>query len=464
MIGHLPLGVGVLGAVIEDGASIRLDHLGDDPRSIGFPEHHPPMDAFLGVPVRVGDEVFGNLYLTEPASGRFTQEDEELVSVLAASAGIAITNARLFEQVRLRERWTAALADVTAALLSIDADPLDVIVEQVAGLLAADLAAVTIPEGETELVVAAARGSLAPAVAGRRFPVAGSLVDRSISAGGPVLVDGQPADLQFPGQPELGPTLVVPLSAEGQPLGALAVSRPVGGAGFTASDIDRVTEFASQASVAIQLARGRADQQRLERVEDRSRIARDLHDNVIQRLFAAGLSLQAQSAGLDAASRRSVLEQIDAIDAAIAEIRTVVFALSAPRGAGDSLRHRVLDAVADLDHGLASPPRLAFSGAVDLMVRGELVDDIVAVVRESMSNIARHAHASTASVEIDLVGEQISVCVTDDGVGYQPGGRRSGTANLATRAEARGGRYDIARSDAGGSVVVWTAPLRKEPG
>ena len=215
--------------------------------------------------------------------------------------------------------------------------------------------------------------------------------------------------------------------------------------------------------MAIRLTRGRLDRQQLERVEDRTRIARDLHDHVIQRLFGAGLALQAESARVGDAPRQTLLDQVDAIDAAIAEIRTVVFALSAPRGRGESLRHRVLDAVSDLDHGLRTPPRLAFSGAVDLMVPPQLADDVVAVVRESIANVSRHARAQTATVDVDLVGDEVVVRVVDDGIGFTPGGRRSGTGNLAARAEARGGRYEIVPGDEGGTVVTWTAPLRREP-
>ncbi len=460
-IGHLPRGDGVLGAVIQDAAAIRLEHLHDDPRSSGFPAGHPPMDAFLGVPVRVRDQVFGNLYLTDPGSGRFSHEDEELVSVLAATAGIAIENARLFDEVRIRERWTTALARVTSALLNDETDQLDVIVEQVAAVVDAALVCILTADGE-ELVISAASGPLAVGVHGVRFARDGSLAGRAIDTGETLLVDGREAAAQYPSQPELGPTFIAPLTAGGAVLGALTVSRAAGGPRISDVDIDRATEFARQASVALQLARGRLARQQLERVEDRSRIARDLHDHVIQRLFGAGLALQAQSARLDDGSRSVVLEQVDAIDAAIGEIRTVIFALSSPSPGTTSLRHRVLDAVGELAPGLAAAPRLTFEGPVDLAVPAEMVDDVVAVVRESVANVVRHAHASAVDVEVAVDDGRVTVRVVDDGVGFSPGGRRSGTANIAARAGQLGGGYDIRPGDDGGTVVTWSAPLGKE--
>lgn len=463
LIGHLPHGVGVLGAVINEGASIRLAHLNDDPRSSGFPAHHPPMDAFLGVPVRVRDEVFGNLYLTDPAAGRFTNEDEELVSVLAATAGIAIENARLYEDARERERWASALAEVTSALLSADMDPLEVVIEKAAELVDADLAWIVIPDDDVTARIAVARGTRADDVRGQRFSLEGSLSGAAMSRNEAVSVDELPGAVQYPSQPALGPTLVTPLVADEHTIGALSVSRPIGGRVFSDADRRRAAEFASQASVALQVARGRADQQQLERVEDRSRIARDLHDHVIQRLFAAGLSLQAQAVRADPAAQAVLLEQVAAIDAAVAEIRTIVFALSTRPSSRASLRHQVLDVVSDLSDSLRTPPRLSFTGAVDLLVPPALFEDVVAVVRESLSNVARHAQADVATVEVAVGDDHVIVRVADDGVGYRPGPRASGTRNLADRAQALGGTFEIRPGEEHGTVVTWTVPLEKEP-
>lgn len=457
-IGHLPEGHGLLGAVIDSGEAIRLEHLHDDPRSAGFPAHHPGMDAFLGVPIRVRDEVFGNLYLTNPASGAFTREDEELVSVLAATAGIAIENARLFDETRRRERWSTASARVTAEILRRDSEALPVIADEVAELVDAELVCIVVPADDpAQLRVAVARGEHADQIRDRVYVAAGSIVGRSLESSEPMLLDALDED-SFD-WPQAGPTFVVPLAGGDRVIGALTVSRAPGARRFSAADLELASEFAAQASVAIEIARGRRDRSRLELSEDRGRIARDLHDHVIQRLFGAGLSLQSAAVRHPEVSE-TILDQVDAIDAAIAEIRTVVFALSSSdRVRGQTLRHRLLDLVAELDSSLDTSPRLSFLGPVDLLVRAELAEDVIAVIRESLTNVARHAQASWCEVEVAVEAEELRIRVDDDGVGFVAGGRASGTANLSERAAQRGGDYAIDTRPDGGTRVVWTVPL-----
>ena len=463
-IGHLPEGHGLLGAVIDTGEPIRLEHLRDDPRSVGFPAKHPRMDGFLGVPIRVRGKVFGNLYLTEPRSGQFSHEDEELVNVLAATAGVAIENARLFDEANRRQQWSAALAEVTSALLSQDAgDPLEILVERVADLINADLVCliVPVPNDSDRLWVSNARGEFADGVRDHRFSASGSLVGSALESGAPLLIDKLDESTTFPGQPDLGPTMVIPLAAFGDSIGALTVSRSIDGRRFTAIDLGLASEFAAQAGVAIELASGRADRQLLELADDRSRIARDLHDHVIQRLFGAGLSLQSAASRAPGPISSSILEQIEAIDSAIAEIRTVVFALSsAGPGRSESLRHRLLDIVGEVSGSVEVAPRISFSGPVDLMVRDDLADDVIAVVRESLSNVAKHARATSTSIEVRVDEASLSVRVEDDGVGYRPQNKKaSGTANLAQRAAARKGSYSIGSAAGTGTTVEWTAPM-----
>ncbi len=461
-IGNLPEGHGLLRAVIDTGAPIRLDHLGDDPRSVGFPAHHPRMDAFLGVPIRVRGAVFGNLYLTDPRSGRFTREDEDLVSVLAAAAGGAIENARLFDEAQRRQRWSEALADIAAALLSGDSgDPLAVVVERVAALAEADLACVAVPADDGEgMRIAAVHGVGAHRLRDRVVATSATGSGRSLADDAPLLLDGAHAAALFDGEIEVGPTFIVPLEAFGTRIGVLAVSRAPGSMPFLDTDLRLATEFAAQASVALEFARGRIDRQRLELVEDRSRIARDLHDHVIQRLFGAGLGLQSAASRAPEAIRTTILEQVEAIDAAISEIRTVVFALTAPATEhGPSLRHRLLDIAAEAGDGVESAPQLSFEGAIDVLVRGELADDVAAVVRESLTNVARHAQATSARITVAVQDQRVRVQVDDDGRGFHPGDHAGGTANLATRAARRGGECSIETRAEGGTRVTWTVPL-----
>ncbi|MFC5502134.1 GAF domain-containing protein [Lysinimonas soli] len=460
-IGHLPHGDGLLGAVIDEATAIRLENIHSDPRSVGFPEHHPPMEAFLGVPIRVRDEVYGNLYLTNPVSGSFSAEDEELVGVLAATAGIAIENARLFDSARRRERWSSALADVSAALLSGDSDALAVVVEHVAALIEADLVQVVI-EGEAPgtVEVAAARGEGSDALKGASYPAEGTLAGRVLASGEAALFD-EVKSVDGVGVGEgFGPTFVVPLEAFGHSIGVLSVSRLPDAPRFSTSDLAMATEFGAQASVALELARGRLDREQLELLDDRSRIARDLHDHVIQRLFGAGLSLQSLAARASGGVRDGILGQVDAIDAAISEIRTVIFALSTPtRGAEDSVRHRLLDLVTEAGEVLDATPRISFSGPVDLLIRDVLAEDVTAVVREALSNVARHAQASQVEVDVSVDGAELRVRIDDDGVGFEPNGRASGTHNLAVRARQLGGDCTIATRAEGGTRVLWRVPV-----
>jgi signal transduction histidine kinase len=460
-IGHLPDGHGLLGAVIEERRSIRLDRLGEDPRSTGFPAHHPKMEGFLGVPIRVRDVVYGNLYLTNPARGTFSYEDEELVTALAATAGVAIDNARLYDDSRRRHRWSAALAEVTAALLSGGSDDvLGIVADRVASVIDADLVCVVIPLEDGMLRIDTARGEGSAELVDTRYAAADSAVAAALESGQVVSSETQPAGGSFADHPPLGPTVTMPLMAFGRPLGALTISRAEGGTRFTAGELDMAADFAVQASVAIELARGRADRQRLELVEDRNRIARDLHDHVIQRLFGSGMSLQAVASTLPDEPQSMINEQVDAIDTAISEIRTAVFALTSRSTAAPALRHRVLDVVAQAAPSLGYSPRLTFGGPVDLLLDGQLADDVVAVVREGLANVARHADAGSAGVAIVVDERQVTVTIEDDGRGMPEGVRRSsGTANLGERARQRNGTFDLMARDGGGTRLTWTAEL-----
>jgi signal transduction histidine kinase len=464
-VGHLPEGHGLLGAVIDTGEAIRLPHLRDDPRSVGFPAHHPPMDAFLGVPIRVRERVFGNLYLTNQDGGpEFSDDDQHLVASLAAIAAIAIENARLFhEQVR-RERWSTALAEVTAALLSEDTvDVLAVLAERVASVIESELVCVIVADGEEHgqpmLRVDTARGAGADEIVGRRYPAADTLSGRAIATGALASTDpGEP-----PGESVVrsgrSAAMALPVRAGDQVLGALAVYRAADAPLFTDAERAMAADFALQAGVAIQLARGRADRERLALIDDRARIARDLHDHVIQRLFGTGLSLQAIAARTPQAAD-AIGAQVDAIDAAIGEIRTAIFALASRPASGGALRHHVLDVAADATPGLAHPPLVTFAGPVDLLVTGELADDVLAVVRECLANAARHAEATRVEVSVAVDEESLVVTVDDDGVGLPAGARRaSGTRNLDERATRRGGSFELAARTGGGTRARWTVPV-----
>jgi signal transduction histidine kinase len=458
LIGHLPEGRGLLGAVIDVAESIRLEHLGDDPRSVGFPEYHPPMDAFLGVPVRVRDQVFGNLYLTNPRAGTFTEEDEELIESLASIAGIAIENARLYDEARRQERMSTAQSEVRAALLSPDTvDVLGVVAERVASVVPVELVMIMVPIGsDDEMRVDAARGPDADRLAGIVLPADSTPAGRAMSAGS--LIADEAWALPDRGI-QLGPTAAVPLVTAGRAIGALCVSRSLGGGAFTHPELSAISEFAAQAGIALTLARARQDREGLEVIEERSRIARDLHDHVIQRLFATGLGLQAL-ASADPAHAVELDGRVSEIDAAIADIRTAIFTLRGRHSSTVLARHRLLDVVSELAAALSFTPRITFTGPVDLVLRDSLADDVVAVVRESLANVARHANAATSAVAVVVTDSEVVVSVEDDGDGADPDARgKGGTANLAQRAAGRGGTYTLARLAERGTRAQWRVPI-----
>jgi len=413
-IGHLPEGLGLLGALIQDPRPLRLAHLSSDSRSSGFPAHHPAMDSFLGVPVRVRGEVFGNLYLTNHKSGAFSTDDEELVVSLAATAGIAINNARLYAETRRRQEWTAAAAELVAAILSGKSDdPVALVAERLRILL---------PAGGVEV---------------RR---AVDNIDEYVSS----VTESRLAVL-LPGPSGAGHVLVASREAENRH--------------FTPFECELATDLARQASLAMQLGAARANQQQIQLFEDRARIARDLHDLVIQQLFGAGLELQTiAGAQSDPATAQRLAKTIDAIDDAISQIRTVIFAISRRDESAPSIRHRLLDIAGECGASLPRTPSVSFSGAVDLLVRDDLADDVCAVAREALTNVVKHAQARAVSASLTVSQQRVVFEVTDDGVGLGPTTRRSGLANLERRAAARGGSLSV-DSSADGTRLAWAVPL-----
>jgi len=456
-LGDLPQGRGVLGALVENPRPIRLTDVSRDPRSVGFPPNHPPMKSFLGVPVRIRDSIFGNLYLSEAQSGEFSEEDEELLGALAATAGIAIDNARLYEESTRRQRWASALAEISAALLSdYSGDSLELIVDHVLALADADLVCVVSSVSQDLLMVETARGRAASDVEGLVFRASGTMSAQALAGGLPVLVPTSPGPPEHPLPP--GSTMVIPMRSPGQRAGVISVSRMTGRPAFTPQDLEMTADFVAQAGVALELAAARADQQRLVVLEDRSRIAADLHDHVIQRLFAAGLGLQAVSTRItDAGARARLEEQVSSLDEAILAIRTAIFALTPQPHDAPPLRHRIVDVVSEVGQTLRTSPRLMFSGPVDLTITGELADDVLAVIREGLTNVGKHADAHETTVALGVHTDVVTLEISDDGVGMGGSTRRSGVANIRQRAERWRGSGTFRARDGGGTVLTWTA-------
>ncbi|MFC5994988.1 GAF domain-containing protein [Pseudonocardia hispaniensis] len=468
-IGHLPQGKGLLGALIDDPRPIRLRRISDDVRSSGFPPGHPPMSTFLGVPIRVREEVFGNLYLAESTCGEFSAEDEQLALALAATAGVAIENARLYEDARTRGEWLRATAAITRRMLSSDttdiAQALRFIAECCRDIAHADLVAVGLPtdDGERlrmEVVVGAGSEQLQD----RAVPVKDSLVGRVFATGEPLRVDtgeNRPGPEFFAASVlDIGPVLIVPLAGSTQVNGVISTARLSGRPGFTSEDLDMAAGFASQASIAIELAEARAERQRAAMLDERDRIAADLHDHVIQRLFAAGLSLQSVAAGLGPGRATDrIVGAVRDLDDTIKQIRTTIFQLHQSGGIAPlGLRSRLLDVVTDLTEVLGFEPTLRFSGLLEDTVDADVAEDLIAVLREALSNVARHAGARSAEIDIAAGADRLTLDVRDDGVGIGAETRRSGLANLRQRAERRGGTLSLDRREPSGTHLCWSIP------
>ncbi|ARF73872.1 GAF domain-containing sensor histidine kinase [Streptomyces sp. NPDC012600] len=474
-IGRRPDGHrGLLGALIHDPDPVRLADLTGDPRSAGFPPGHPRMRSFLGVPIRVQGEIFGNLYLTEKeGGGEFSDYDLHMVRVLATEAGIAIGNARLYEAARQRERWIDGSVAVTTALLSGgDADDaLSVVAEQARHLADSAAGIVLLPTEEGGLEIVAVSADDPSSSLGVIIP-AGSTVVAKLLAGEAVFIDDSATDSRMVTRlaGRFGPSMLLPLQSGGRVLGALATPRARGERPFSRTERTLATQFASQAALALMMAEAQRDRERLAVYEDRDRIARDLHDLVIQRLFATGMMLEsAQRRSVVPEVRTGVGRAVDELDVTIQEIRTAIFALQQePAEAPSGLRTRVLREINMAAVPLGFKPSHRFLGAVDALV-GELTGkNLVAALREALSNAFRHAGASVIDVVVDATATlpdgraAVRLSVADDGVGIPEGGRRSGLRNLARRAESLGGSSRIAPGigeDGGGTTVVWEAPL-----
>jgi signal transduction histidine kinase len=465
-MGHLPEGKGVLGALTAEPQALRLDDLRQHPSSIGFPPNHPEMGSFLGVPVRSRGEVFGNLYLTAKRDGMFSTEDEAVLTALAGAAGIAIANARLFEAAEVQRSWLAAVTDVRNALLQglPPQEVLDLVVERVAKLTAADatllLLGPDLSDGSYE--ARAHTGTDLERLSGVGFDEHARPVLEAVAVAGAVVA------LDMTGMAEgardvpgpWGPCLAVPLRSTVGGASVIIALRRAGATAFDAALAPLISSFADETALALDLAARQQVARRLDVFEDRDRIARDLHDHVIQRVFAAGLSLQSVLPRIvDAEGASRVRSVVDQLDETVRDIRTTIFDLHSAADArdGSSLRRRLLDIVTETA-GADLRTAVRMSGAVDSLVTGDLAADVEAVVREGVSNAVRHAGAATVTVTLD-VADDVVVEVIDNGTGIDAGAPRSGLRNLEERARRRGGGVTAVRLPDGGTQLRWHAPL-----
>ncbi|WP_141014282.1 GAF domain-containing sensor histidine kinase [Nocardioides sambongensis] len=453
-IGELPRGRGILGHLIRHPTALRLPDLSRHPDSVGFPPGHPPMTSFLGVPVRVRGSVFGNLYLTEKAGGRaFDADDETLVTALADVAGFVIEHAHAYGRSEQRRRWLEASARVTAV---VDPDG-------------------TTSAAVQEIAAAAQAGARARAAALRPAP-AGAPAPAPTAA--VPTVAAPEADRAWverllgvvPPVPDADGTELVEHEVQGHLVVQLAL-RPHLADGGTLVVIDPQIEpgdhewrdlllsFADHAALTLDRLRALADRAELAVLSDRERIARDLHDLVIQRLFATGLQLQGTAIAAPTQVAAQLEQAVDALDQTIRDIRGTIFELRRPPA--QSLQAAVRALVRELEPTLGLVPELTVSGPVDTLVEDDLAEPVLAVLREALTNVARHAGATRVRVSVDVDADRLVAQVTDDGVGLPPGPRcESGLANARRRADALAGACTVGPADGGGTVLRWWVPLR----
>lgn len=473
-IGDLPRGHGLLGLIIDVPEPLRLGDIAAHPESYGFPPNHPPMRSFLGVPVRTRDRVFGNLYLTEKrGGGDFTAQDEAVVVALASAAGVVIENARLYEEAARRQRWLEATAEITSLLSRPEPgrDPLHLIADRARECAHADVAWVAVGSDPSELVLRVVSGQAADPDAMRGVRLDHSLAAHVVATGEPMAVDDlasdpRAVDVSQPlGWPSLGPVIVVPLGSSTGTEGALALAWTAGREDdYHSLDPALPASFAEQAALALQVARGREDQQLLALFEDRDRIGRDLHDLVIQRLFAVGLGLQGLARTATDDEQRARLDQaVDDLDDTIRDIRRSIFALGAAPSS-DDIQAEVTRLVDRAAATLKFRPSLRFEGPVRSLVDADVAPDLLAVLGEALSNASRHADATRVSVELAVESDddgppRVRLRIGDDGQGLPPDVVESGLSNMRHRAERRGGTLRVVSAAGAGTTLTWTALL-----
>lgn len=463
-MGHLPEGKGLLGQLIADPRPLRLADLSAHPASVGFPAHHPRMHSFLGVPVRVRDAVFGNLYLTEKVGGgEFTQADEVVVEALAAAAGIAVQNADLFEQSRLRQRWLEATSEIRTELLAgaSEQDALRLIAQRALELTRAAATVIVLGPADDGTFTVAARRGQDEDVVGERVPARHPLLSEVVEGRGPVLAESADELLvDRAAQQMYGSVVAVPLQTPESVIGVLTALRLAGEDPFHPTEVPLLTSFAEQAMVALELQEKNRAQRQRDVFADRDRIARDLHDHVIQRLFATGLQLQSTLRRVpDPAAQKRIEQAVEDLDTTIREIRTAIFDLHSSED-DTGLRRRLLDTAAEAASGSAISPSVRISGPIDTVVPVEVGTHAVAVVREAISNAVRHGHAGAVTLTVDA-GDDLVVDVLDDGVGIPADVARSGLHNLEDRARACGGRLSVCRVEPSGTRLTWRVPLSR---
>lgn len=470
-IGRLPIGRGILGVLITDAQPLRLKRIQDHPRSVGFPPNHPPMTSFLGVPIAIRGRVFGNLYLTEKRGApEFSESDEEAVIRLAAQAAVAVENARLYHAAQMGQRRLEAVNEITQAILGgrPSNEVLRLIAARARELVDSAVATIATPiPGGSELVVRVAVGERADLLEGSTFPGEAALSAELIAKGEGPEPNDLSADPHLP-QPlvelgDMGPAVFAPLAVRDRVFGTLAVANRDGGRGFTEEDASVVRTFAAQAAVALEQSRIQGELQRLALVEDRERIAKELHDDVIQSLFAEGMALQASLAIVNdpSAMEARLVQAVENIDRVIRDLRNYIFGLRPGVAADRQLDRSLRDLAAGFAKGSQAEIDVYSDDGAVSQLAGR-ASDVLSAAREAISNAVRHSGCDHITVSLNMAGDAALLEIADNGKGFELGqvmGRGQGLPNLQDRAESLGGDLEIESEPGRGTWVRVRIPI-----
>ena len=462
LIGEVPTGRGVLGHLIRQPEALRLDNLGSHEMASGFPPNHPDMKTFLGVPVRVRGSVFGNLYLTEKLDGGpFTPEDQELALALAAAAGVAIENARLYEDTRRRQRWLEAGLEVSdqlsSALFPHEMDNLDLVAERALTVSDSVLAVIAYPDADgtqrCRTMVGAQSGFAGQELQASR--VTAEVLETGLSA----LVRDPSEIFGTESGEKLGPLLVAALGRKSSERGLLILARPAGGAVYLQSDLQSSAVFGSRVGLALGLVRARQRREAQLLSIDRDRIARDLHDLVIQRLFGAGLSMQSLRRYIpDPVAQERISAVTAELDGTIHELRDTIYSMRTGHGQKEPLTGLIMRTIHEGIRNSDFSPKVQLTGPVDDAVPDAVVEQLLPVLSEGLSNAVRHSGADQIDISLTARPDRVELRIADNGCGFENPKRVSGIANMKHRARVLGGECSIKSSPGRGTRLTWAAP------
>lgn len=467
-IGALPVGHGMLGLLISEPKPLRLDDLRQHPAAYGFPAGHPQMTSFLGVPIRVRDTVFGNLYLTEKnGAGNFSQSDEDLTVALAAAAGVAIENMRLFEAETRRSRWLECGQEAVQALLNsateLNLSDVEVVAEHAKAASGASLVLIlTRMAPDESLYCEVALGLHGDSFRGRLVGDGTALRKVTLPFRDTAVLNGRDLQDVLPNSEAevFDAAMYTRITDRGSHARFLVIARTKDDPPFSPVDQRMVAAFASQISTALELTQMQIQREQDAVFGDRDRIARDLHDLVIQRMFAAGLSIQSLRKHVVGDEPLARIDSVTTeLDATIGELRATIYSLQSVRNSEDSLSSRILALVRRSLDGSDVEPVIHFTGPLDTAVRVATAAHVEAILREALSNALQHSQATTIMVTLSAGAESVDLRIADNGQGFEQTGRRSGLRNMQQRAEELGGKVTVESALGHGTTIHVTLPL-----